>query len=60
MYYIQFQKINNELETGIAHVIYQCSQPEGQELNTGCPKSEEVLSVECYVWYGSVTTLVLP
>ena len=60
MYYIQFQKINNELEKGTAYVIYQCSQPQGQELNTGCPKMKEVLSVECYIGYGSVTTLVLP
>ena len=60
MYYIQIQKINNELEIGIAYVIYQCSQAQGQDLNTGCPKSEEVLSVKCYVWYESVTALVLP
>jgi len=60
MYYIQFQKINNELETGKAYVIYRCGQSQGQELNMGCPKSEEVLSVECYIWYESVTALVLP
>jgi len=60
LYYIQFQKINNKLETGKAYVIYQCSQSQGQELNTGCPKSWKVLSAKCYIWYESVTALVLP